>query len=484
MFTLLYLYFAPAIIRIPVWISESFYPFGESVLITQFGHVISRPDAPLTSYQNWPMYLYLASTFKLTTGIPDLIILKYFPLLTISLYAVFTFLILKLKLRTSYTIFGAALLLGSFFTRQQYFGPQGVAFILFLLIVFIVSRLFFDERAKNKGILASLFVLLFIVITLTHALTSLMTLIVVVAGYLAYRILRKQPPMFASQLCMFSVVFLVAYNLFVAQNFFNQTVETFSEFLLGGEEPSLLREPTRVVSSQAQRLNYYASWGIVLLMGLVAAIQVLFLLRNLRLRKHTDDEGFSVFMVLWLIFAAFFGVTAVYGSHEAYQRAFMFGLVPISFLCLNLFAKKPRALTLILVGLLFLNIVAQYGSDAYRLEPYESLAGAKFLVDVTPQNISCLYGFWPHIRYEDPLKRVQFYEVRGTLPYNSIPNSTEVQKTLSKSEYIVRSELQRKYYLYFFGVDPLDQVSMDRFNRVYDNADFVIFAHANETSSP
>jgi hypothetical protein len=161
----------------------------------------------------------------------------------------------------------------------------------------------------------------------------------------------------------------------------------------------------------------------------------------------------------------------------------MFGLIPIIYLCLNLFAKKPRALSLLVVGLLFLNIVAQYGSDVYRLMPYEALAGTKFLVDHTPEEISLLYGFWPHIRYQDPLKRVQFLEVRGTLPYTSVPNATTVKKTLNESDYIIRSELQLKYYLYFFGQDPLDQVSFDRFNRVYDNANFRIFTHANETSS-
>jgi len=435
------------------------------------------------SYQNWPIFLYFSSAFKLVTGAADSVILKYFPMVTISLYALLAFLILKVKLRISYAIFGAALFLGSFFTRQQYFGPQGIAFVFFLFIVFIVSLLFFDERTKKKGTLAVIYIVLFIVITLTHALTSLMTLLVVVAGYLAYKILRKQPPAFAIQLCLFSAVFLLAYNLFVAQNFFKQTVETLSEFLSGPEEASLLKEPTRIVSSQAQRLNYYASWGIVLLMGLIAAIQVLYLLRNIRLRKQRNNEGFSFFMVIWLVFAVLFAVSAVYGSSEAYQRGFMFGLIPIIYLCLNLFAKKPRALSLLVVGLLFLNIVAQYGSDVYRLMPYEALAGTKFLVDHTPEEISLLYGFWPHIRYQDPLKRVQFLEVRGTLPYTSVPNATTVKKTLNESDYIIRSELQLKYYLYFFGQDPLDQVSFDRFNRAYDNANFRIFTHANETSS-
>jgi hypothetical protein len=111
------------------------------------------------------------------------------------------------------------------------------------------------------------------------------------------------------------------------------------------------------------------------------------------------------------------------------------------------------------------------------------LAGSSFLVRSTPQDVSYLYGFYPHVRYHDPLKRVQFVEIRGTLPYTRVPNATAVNKALSRSDYIVRSDLQRNYYLYFFGEDPFDQVSFDGFNRIYDNAGFEISTHPNRTSS-
>ena len=321
-------------------------------------------------------------------------------------------------------------------------------------------------------------------ITLTHALTSFITLVVVVAVYLAHRLLYKRPPAITARLCMFSALFLLSYNLYVAPGFFNLSVRTLSEFFLGIGELGLYKELGRVVGSEAQRLNYAASWGIVLLTGLVAAISVLYVLKKVRSRKQTNREGFSVFMVIWLIVVVLFAVTAVYGPHEAYQRAFMFGLIPLTYLCINLLARKPRVLLLILGGLLFLNVLAQYGADSYRLATDAVLTGTSFFVDSTPQNISVLHGFYPHIRYYDPLKRVGFVIIPGTLPFTSVPNSTAVHRAVMRADYIIRSYLQHNYFLYFFREDPLDQVAFDRLNRVYDNWSFRVFKHANGTSLP
>src|SRR3989304_5740026 len=481
--TVSYLFVAPAIIRVPVWISESYYPFGESVLINSQGHMVYRAYAPLTSYQYWPLFVYFASAFTLVTAMPPDVILKFFPLLTISLYGLLTFLILRLKLKASFAVFGAAFLLSSFFTRQQYFGPQGIAYIFFLLIVWLVSQLFFDSQT-SKGTLAGLYILTFIATTMTHALTSFLALVVVVAVYLAHRFLHKRPSAITSGLLLFSALFWLSYNMFAASGFFNLSIEKIAQALMEIWNLGISRELTRIVGSPAQTMSYVTSWSIVLLTGFIAAVQVLFVLKDLRSHKKTNDEGFSVFMAIWLVLVVVFALTAVYGSNEAYQRAFMFGLIPLTYLCVKLLSKKPWILVLVLGGLLFLSIPALYGSDTYRLATDAVLTGTKFFVDSTPQNISCLYSFYPHVRYFDPLKNVEFISIPGTLPFTSVPNSTAVQKAVSMAEYIIRSDLQRNYYLYFLREDPLDQVDFDRFDRVYDDGSFRVFMHPNETSLP
>lgn len=481
--TVSYLYVAPSIIRAPVWISESYYPYGESLLLNSQGHLVNREYAPLTSYQYWPMFLYFASSFKLVTGISDSIILKFFPLLTISMYGVLTFLILRVRLKASFAVFGAALFLSSLFIRQQYFGPQAIAYMFFLLIVLIESQLFFDDKTKKRT-LTTLYLFLFIVITMTHALTSFLALIVLVAIYLGHRFLHKKPSAITAKLGIFSALFLFSYNIFNAPGFFNLSVETLYQTITGIWEFGIGRELSRIPGSPAQTMSYVTSWSIVFLTGLIAAIQGLYVLNGVRSRKQADKEGFSIFTMVWLVLVFLFAVTAVYGSNEAYQRAFMFGLIPLTYLCVRLLSKKPRILILVLCGLLFLNIPAQYGSDTYRLATNAVLTGTSFFVHSTPQNITCLYSFYPHIRYYDPLKNVEFISIPGTLPFTSVPNSTTVQKAVSMAEYIIRSDLQRNYYLYFLREDPLDQVDFDRLDRVYDDLSFRVFKHANQTSLP
>ena len=479
--TISYLYVAPAIIRTPVWVSESFYPYGESLLINSQGHLVTRDYAPLVSYQDWPVFLYFASNLKLVTGLPDTVILKYFPMFTVSMYAVLTFLILRLKLKTSFAVLGATLLLSSFFTRQQYFGPQGMAYVFFLLIVFVMCQLFFVSKTKERTLVA-LFLFLFAVITLTHALTALMTLVVLVAVYLGHRIFKVKPPAVAARLCIFSALLLFSYNMFFAPGFFNLSVERWSEFIAEIWEHGLAREASRIPGSPAQAMSYITSWGIVLLTSLIAAIQAVYVV--VRSRKQPDKEKFSVSMVVWLVLVFVFAVTSVYGSNEAYQRAFMFGLIPLSYLCVRLLSKRPRILLLFVCGVLLLNIPAQYGSDTYRLATDAVLTGTGFFVHSTPQNITCLYHFFPHIRYFDPLKYVVYIVIPGTLPFTSVPNSTTVERTLSRAEYIIRSDLQHNYYMYFLRQDPFDQVDFSKFNRIYDDQSFRTFMQTNVTSLP
>jgi hypothetical protein len=270
--------------------------------------------------------------------------------------------------------------------------------------------------------------------------------------------------------------------MFFAPGFFNLSVERWSEFITEIWEHGLARETSRIPGSPAQTMSYITSWSIVLLTSLIASIQVIYLL--VRSRKQPNKDEFSGFMVAWLVLVFSFAVLAVYGSNEAYQRAFMFGLVPLTYLCIRLLSKRPRILLLVVCGLLLLNLPAQYGSDTYRLATDAVLTGTSFFVHSTPQNITCLYHFFPHIRYFDPLKYVVYVLIPGTLPFTSVPNSTTVERTLSRAEYIIRSDLQRNYYMYFLRQDPFDQVDFNKFNRIYDDQSFRTFTHTNATSLP
>jgi len=480
--TIGYLFVAPAIIRIPVWLSNSYYPFAESSLINSSGHLMDYPSTTLNSYHYWPVFLYFSSEFVQITGIPDWIIMKYFPLLIISLTGVLTYLILRVKMKSEYAIFGAAWLVSSFWLRQQYYGPPAFGFVFFLLNLLVLSRLFFTEATK-KATLSALFLLSFTIVTITHALSAFMSLAALIALYFAYRFTRKRSPASLATLCLFSIAIFLSYNMFAAPAFFNLTSRTFYNVFSLDLELGIFKEPSRVAGSAAQVLNYRSTIVVMLISGSIAVLSILLLLKKRFSHKRLAVSEYDVFWIILLALLGLFAVTAVYGPHEAYQRAFMFGLIPFSYFCISLLSRRPKIIPVVLCVLLFLNIPAQYGADSYTLARNPLLAGSEFFATNTPQKIACFYDFSLEIRYYNPLKEVKFL-VLATLPFTDVPNASSVNEVMNKADYEIISDAQNNYYYYFLHQNPLDQVDLGRFNRLYDSASFQLFRRANVTSSP
>lgn len=478
--TLSFLFIAPAIIKVPVWLSNSYYPYAESLLIDSSGHLVDRPSTPLFSYHEWPLFLYLASILKITTGIPDVLLLKYFPLVTISLYGLLTLLVLKTKLRTEYAILGAAWFLGSYWLRQQYFGPQGIAYILFLLAFLLLTWIFFDERVEERK-LSALFIFVFVVLTLTHVLTAFMCITLLVALYVSQRFVIKEVGSHVTELVGLSIVFFLFYNLFFAHDFFEFAVRRLYQGLLGITEYSFYSETSRVIGSSANRLNYLSSWGSVFVNAGIALTSLILISKKVFSRGQVSKEGYGVFCGFSLVFFVLYGITLQYGLHEAYQRAFMFGLVPLAYLCIDVLKSKPKLLVGILAVLIFLNIPAQYGSDSFRLSTSQELAGSRFFATYSPQGSSCFDEFSLYVRFYNPTKNIRFEIMVASAPSAEIPNQTSVTETLNKVDYIIQSQLQDNYYYYYLASNPLNLFNFDRFNKVYDNGGFSIFSNTSKT---
>jgi len=482
--TLSYLFVAPAIMKVPIWISQSYYPFAESMLINSSGHLAFRSTALFKSYQLWPGFLYMGSAITIVTVLPPYMLLKYFPLLTISLYGLLAFLILRTKMGTLFSIFGAAWFLGGFFLRQQYFGPPSMAYVFFLMIFLVVAQFFSDKDHGKRTIL--LLLLLFFVTTFTHVLTSLMAIITMAAVYLTHvfvhnHVRSKRLTSIVVTICTLFVVAFLSYNVFAAPHFYEWVVRVFVNVFSGVRQLGIYKEPNRVMGSTASQLNYTSSWAIVLLNGAVVLTSVLIAIKNRRSHSQGSDRRYLLFSIVVLMGFALFAFTAEYGPHESYQRAFMFGLIPLSYLSVDLLQRKPKILPLMLTALIFLNVPAQYGSDSYTLATDTELGGAAFFATRTPEKTSCLHEISMYIRYYDPGKDIAFRTL-VRMPPTSIPNALEIDEVLGKVEYILLSDLQENYYLYFLGVNPLDHVNFGSLNKIYDNGDVRTFKHANQTS--
>jgi hypothetical protein len=476
--TISYLYVAPTLIREPVWISNSYYPYGESLLINSNGHLIPNPSATMVSYRYWPLFLYFSAAFTTLTGLPTEVILKLFPLITISLYALLTLLILKIKLDPPLAYVGSALVLASLFIRQQYFGPQAIGYILFLAILLVTSLLFFDKKA-NKRTLAILLFALFVVTTFTHPLTSFMALAIFFAFYLTIRFTDKKNPFKFSKLFIVATVIWLAYNSYAAAPFFDTAIKHFSQLFAGSRGITIATESSRAIGSPAMSVNFAASWAIVGLMGFVAALSMLKIVRKSRVNR--SEVGFSVFNVFLLIFFAVFAFVGEYGAVEAYQRAFMFGLIPLSFLFISLLSSKRKILIILLTVLIFLNVPAQYGSDNFRLATNSQLAGTAFIAGYTPDNITLVGDFTLYIRYYDPMKNYSVLDVGLSSPFKNIPNATVLNQELDHADYVIVSDLQHNLYMFYIGRDPTQQANLSGMDVIYDNGGFSLLKHSGVT---
>ena len=81
--SIIYIFYIPATIKSNVWLSNSYYPYWEGLIISQTGHLVQSPYKIITSYQDWPIFLYFTSALLLIPGLPENFILKIFPVLFI-----------------------------------------------------------------------------------------------------------------------------------------------------------------------------------------------------------------------------------------------------------------------------------------------------------------------------------------------------------------------------------------------------------------
>jgi hypothetical protein len=472
--TFAYVYVAPALIREPVWISNSYYPYGESLLITSTGHLIYNPASLIVSYRFWPMFLYFSSAFKILSGMPDDILLKFFPLFSIGMYGLLTTLVLRVKLALPYAIMGSAILMTGLFIRQQYFGPQAISYIFFLAIMLLLTSLFFGRKGNTKTTIA-LILVLFVFVTSTHPLTSFVLLMAFLALFLTNRFtsfFSTRKLVGLGWLALIAIVIWLIYNMFQAWAFFRTGLEHFYQIILGLRDLGLYSEPSRIIGSTAMQFNFVTQWAIVGIIGVVSLLAMFQVFRNLR-RKQPEMEYllFNTILIVLLALFAFFGE---YGT-ESYLRAFMFALLPLSFLCVSLMKRKPVLIVTLIAALIFLNIPAQYGADSFRLATSTQIAGTAFIADYTPQNIKLVGKLcYIYIKYNDPLKSFSILNIGLDPPFTHLPNSTVLNEALNQADYIAVSNLEHNYYVFYLGIDPMDQVNPNDTNRIYANGGFTL----------
>jgi hypothetical protein len=452
-------------------ISYFFSSLGTRLL--SVGH-IEFGSIDMLSPLNWPGFFILAGIISAATGLQATVFADYFPLLTIALLGILVYKTLRLQLSILQSSFGALWFVASFWTAQNYFSPQGVAYIIYFAIFFLLAKLFF-ERKQNMAIPVIVLVL-FIALVSTHLLTSFVVAGGVIGIYALFRIFplkRKMVAFYSIVTCVLFISIFIAYQALIITKSFSGIADLlFSQFSQGDTHLAVISQG-RTALSPALQLNLLGSYGITII-NLVIVVTAI-LITAVLILLHKKEAKNNLFWIAWIIIAGMIGLSVAYGG-EAIIRAFILLLLPASYFAAKFFGRKPRILIFILIIIVFLQIPAHYGNSNYNYVPTSELKGTAFFAKYAPANTVFFYEPGLASFGTGRLTGLQL-DIVAIVGTHSLPTSELVNYTIGTVNFILYSSEEKNLYQYFYGFDPLENLSLDdHYDRLYDNEGFKIYA--------
>jgi hypothetical protein len=472
----------------------SFFLFGIPVLIREnkaeglaISYWLSSKGAHLMSevhldfstidpwdYYNWPGFFFISAFLSSSTGLPVTVFADYFPLLTIALLGIFTYSILRVRLNALYSSLGALWVVGSLWTGQHYFSPQGTAYVMYFAIFLLLAKLLLTK--KQNMALPLLIIFLFTATVMTHLLTSFVIMVGVIAIYVLYKIFPQRVKMTPSHLiiiCILLVTIFFAYQTLVIQRSFYEITQALYGQILRQETPISVSLQPRAGGSTGLLLQLVGAYSITIIIVVIAILAIL--ATTVGLLFHKEEAKDNLFWIAWIITAGIVGASLVYGA-EAINRATMFMLLPTSYFAIKFLGKKPIILILVLVILTLIHIPAQYSNQNYTYVPTSELTGTAFYAKYAPSAAPFFYEpisvFLPYGVINGT--QTSITSVAGA---HSLPSQGLVNQATGQAEFIIYSNLEKNLYLYFYGVDPLENLNLDdHYNRIYDNGGFRVYA--------
>lgn len=473
---IVYVTFLPMLIEGPVGLSQySLWPSSESNELITTGYISITQPRMLMSYESWPFFTILSSTFMIITGVPLIVLAKYFPFFTIAFWAILVFLISRKFLKTEYSLLSTALFICGSWTRQQYFGPQSIAFSLFLLFIYLITKdSNFGFGAKKRTTLILVFIT-FIGSLFFHALTPLIMVSIIFAAYFVSKLFaRSAVQQTKSNFCFCLLCFscLISYNVYVTpaffKNAFNTIFDSLSKFAISNPAQQL----SRLSGSQFQQFTNISTYLIVVLLTLVSTIALIYMFKKKLLPSLQLSFWFGALGILFSV--AFLP----YGTQEAPFRAFIFALPFLSIICIYVLKKKPVIIGCLLFLTLIASVPASYGSDSYRLATSPELFGSQYCSRYLPEESVLFYKNPAYVRFFDPSKVFTFVSL-GRPPFTNY-NATSTTLNLNATDYFILSRNQQNFYEYYLGFNPFESINLTgnpslANARLYDNGNYSVF---------
>lgn len=243
-----YLYYIPTLIQEnPSITFASYYPSSESRTIISTGHIseIKESSSGLMNYNSWPAFSSMSTILQLLPDVSLDNLIKYFPIIIITLYVTFAFLILKtITSDISSSFLGTVWFLSSFFVNSYYFGPQSFAYITYLISFMLLLKLFYS--AGNVLSQKTILIILFVSILFFHGLTPILTLVMLISLYLcqigpadSYKNVTNRN-IFQNLIVLF-VILVIIYNMYLSYKFFDVAFEKIYDVALGSEKSLFIK---------------------------------------------------------------------------------------------------------------------------------------------------------------------------------------------------------------------------------------------------
>lgn len=445
-----------------LWADHVYRDFAEGLYISQYGHI--NPTEFALFYHNWPgtyiIEALLIDYFQIE-NVKTLSDLSECLIQFIILVPLFAF--LKNVIKNSNHIWAGCWLffLGNW-TAQFYFNPQGIAIILLLAFLMLVTNRGFSRTDAKSSICL---IILFAALTITHLITSMFALLIVF--YSLY--LNKNKNISLITAC---IIFIAFWTISGAAFQFEHRLPNMIDQLLNFDAifSSKASDPT-VYTTESVRIttNIRILFMSIFLAIAGAGLFISFNRETFKIGKHSIGSFFKSFNKadLLLVGIALIGSAMMffiaYGT-ERFIRAFIFCMPAICYLGTKLLNKRLFQLVfcLLIVVLLPLRIISydayqaniqqiQQGDHAYHA--YLTEYGQPFLANNVPTS---LYG---GLRYFAP---GYYFHWLHDLEWE---NTNSVY-----TGYIHLGEKDRIFYEYGLNYDPdlVDKVYQHLITRPYN----------------
>ena len=332
-------------------------------------HDAVNPTIPsLRVYQDWPGFFAVVAMLAKLAGLRTVLdIAGWAPVFNNVLYlAALIFLYSALTDKRSVIWMSCWLFVIADWVGQDYFSPQGFAYLMYLLMVGVVLRWLRPgarSRAPGKAAVICLVLLLVGAMTITHALTAVMACIA-----LAVLVLARACS--ARWLAPIALAMTIAWDVTFASHYAGtQLSKSLASIRLPWETTSsnlvnfsTLNPDTALVAQVSRAFTL-----LVMLLALFGAVRLL--------RNHSLDRGVTLLAASPVLLFA----TGNYDG-ELLFRIFLFSVPFLSFLGVHTFAaSRPLiripAATIILLAVLALFLVSNYGDErASYVTPQETTA--------------------------------------------------------------------------------------------------------------